>query len=584
MQLRIALAACAFAYAVAAPAADEAFVRASAGILQSRNMSVKDRVEAADALARYAPQAAVPLLIEALNEPSEPVRRAAARGLRAIARDGKADDTAAARAAMPALRTALKDPSLAVAMYAADALEALGEPNMALADARRNALRVPGAYSYERFLAARGLIGVDPAPTLTPFVLDFLYDEHARANSNDSAGARDNIAVGDATLARLVRTNDRGVLAVLERAVASNRPGTGDVLRAMALATPPPDRFAQVLVAASASPDADTVAAAFALMPKLVTPAELNQWVPAAASALSDPRRQEPAVRALHGVAGKTVLGLPELGRLALGNAPDAVRADALSALAAASDGTRGLPAPMLVASKPVALATFQSVLGREHPGPPFETAARALRYTERDFGKSAVMYAEALKRNQDPAAQAQLLSLIAQAHGEAGPLIDEIRPYASSPDANVRDAAIAALDSIRPSWREAAARTAAVNAGQLPKLAAPQPGAKGADMMKLYGALRDGDKTAIGRLVNAGNVNLPLLMANGNVTQFTPIAGVVQHCGLPQVAPARVAAAATQLIALGADPAQSMLGSQTVLDYAKAACPPEVQQALLGR
>ena len=157
MRLRVALAACAVAYAVGVPAADEAFVRASAGILQSRNMSVKDRVEAADALARHAPQPAVPLLIDALNDPAEPVRRAAARGLRTIAREGQADDAAAARAAMPALRTALNDPSIAVAMYAADALEALGEPNTTLADARRKALRTSGPYSYERFLAARGL-------------------------------------------------------------------------------------------------------------------------------------------------------------------------------------------------------------------------------------------------------------------------------------------------------------------------------------------------------------------------------------------------------------------------------------------
>ena len=583
MRLRLALAACAVAYAVGVPAADEAFVRASAGILQSRNMSVKDRVEAADALARHAPQPAVPLLIDALNDPSEPVRRAAARGLRTIARDGKADDAAAARAAMPALRTALNDSSIAVAMYAADALEALGEPNATLADARRKSLRTSGPYSYERFLAARGLIGLDPPPALTPFVLDFLYDEHARANSNDSSGARDNIAVANATLARLVRTGDRGVLAVLERAVASNRPGTGDVLRAMALATPPPERFARLLVTASEAPDTDTVAAAFELMPKYATPADLNEWVPAAARALSDPRRQELAARALRNVADKTVLGMPELERLAVSNAPDDVRAIALSALAEASDGTRDLPAPLLTMSKPAALEAFRTVLGRERPGPPFDEAARALRYTERDFGTSAAIYAEALKRNPDPAAQVALLGYIAQAHGAAGALADELRPYADSSDAKVRDSALTALDAIKPSWREAGARSAAVVAGALPKPAAPQPGAKGVDMMKFYGALREGDRATIARLVNAGNVNLPLVMPNGNLTEFTPIGGVLQHCGLPQVTPARVAAAVTQLIGLGADPEQRM-GSQTLLDYAKAACPPEVQQALLGR
>ena len=468
-------------------------------------------------------------------------------------------------------------------MYAANALEQLGEPPASLAEARRKALRTPGPYSYERFLAARGLIGLDPPPVLTTFVLEWLYDEHVRANSNDSSGARDNIVIANATLVRLVRTGDRGVLAVLERAVSSNRPGTGDVLRAMAVATPPPENFARLLVTESDAPGADAVEVAFELMPKLGDPADLNVWVPTAARALSDPRRQAYAARALKDVAGKTALGMPELAQLGTSGAPPEVRAVALSALGNASDGTRDLPPSILAASKPAALQAFRTVLARERPGPPFEEASRALRYTERDFAKSAAMYLEALKQNPDPAAQAALLDYIGQAHSAAGPLADELRPWTNASDPKVRQAAIGALDAIKPSWREAGERVAAVAAGALPKPAAPQPGAKGADLMKLYGALRAGDRAAIARLVNAGNVNVPLVMPDGRSTDFTPMGGVLQHCGLPQVAPARVAAAVAQLVSLGADPEQRMHG-QTMLDYAKAACPPEVQQALLGR
>ena len=36
---------------------------------------------------------------------------------------------------------------------------------------------------------------------------------------------------------------------------------------------------------------------------------------------------------------------------------------------------------------------------------------------------------------------------------------------------------------------------------------------------------------------VNTGNVNLPMVMPNGNVSPQTPISGALQHCGLPQVA-----------------------------------------------
>ncbi len=550
----------------------------------SRNMDVKDRVEAVDSLARYAPRAAVPILIRALNEPSEPVRRAAARGLWTVAWNDNPEDAAAARAAVPALRIALDDTSVPVAMNAAGALERLGEPTSALVDCRRKALRTPGPYAYERFLAARGLIGIDPAPALTPYVVDWLFGEHKRLDSSDSSGARDNIRVADAALARLVQTGDRGVLVALEHELSADRPGTSDLLRAMAIAKPPPDHFARTLVIATDASSVETVAAAYELLAKLDAPGDLNEWVPSAARALDDPRRRESAARALKDVAGRTALGMPELARLAESSAPESVRVIALGALADASDATRERPAPVLAAAKPAALQAFRMVLGREPAGSPFDVAVRALRFTERDFSRSAAMYVQALKENSDPTAQAQLLDSIAQAHSAAGPLADELRPYANSSDPKVRQAATAALDSIRPSWRESGERVAAVAAGSLPKPAAPQPGAKGADLAKFYAAVRDGDRSAIARLVNAGNVNAPLILPNGNAAALTPIGGVLQHCGLPQVAPTKIVAAVAQLVALGADPEQRMSGGSTVMDYAKAACPPEVREALLGR
>ena len=565
-------------------AADNASVRASEGILMSRNMDVKDRVAAADSLARYEPRAAVPILIVALNETSEPVRRAAARGLWTVAQKENPEEAAAAQAAIPALRIALGDSSVAVAMNAAGALERLGEPVSALAEVRRKALRTPGPYAYERFLAARGLTGTDPPTALTPFVLEFLFEEHRRVDSRNSTGARDNIRIANAALARLVETGDRDVLGMLERELATAKPGNADLLRAMAVAKPPPDRFARTLVIASDAQNADLVATAYQLMARLDGSADLAEWVPAAARALQDPRRQAGAARALYDVAGKTALGMPELARLAESAAPEAVRAVALGALASASDATRDRPAAVLAAAKPPALRAFRSVLARERAGPVFDEASRGLRFTERDFSATAAMYLEALEQNGDVAAQVQLLDYIAQAHSAAGPLADQLRPFANAGDPKVRQAAIAALDSVKPSWREAGERTAAVAAGSVPKAAPPQPGAKGADLLKFYGAVRDGDGAAIARMVNAGNVNLPLVMPNGVASPQTPISGVLQHCGLPQVPPQKVVSAVAQLVALGADPEQRAPDGSTMLDFAKAACPPEVQQALLGR
>jgi hypothetical protein len=101
---------------------------------------------------------------------------------------------------------------------------------------------------------------------------------------------------------------------------------------------------------------------------------------------------------------------------------------------------------------------------------------------------------------------------------------------------------------------------------------------------LKFYGALKDGDRAAIARLINAGNVNLPMVMPNGAVSPQTPISGALQHAACRRSRPARVAAAVSQLMALGADPEVRSPSGSTALDYAKAACPAEVQQALLGR
>jgi hypothetical protein len=193
-------------------------------------------------------------------------------------------------------------------------------------------------------------------------------------------------------------------------------------------------------------------------------------------------------------------------------------------------------------------------------------------------------MYLDALKRNGDPAAQVKLLDYIGQGHSDAGPLADALRPYTSFGDPGVRQSAIAALDSIKPSWRESGERAAAMASGALPKPAAPAAGAKGADLLKFYDALRDGNRAAIARLVNTGNVNLPMVMPNGDPSPQTPISGALQHCGLPQVPAANVASVVAQLVALGADVESRSPSGSTALDHAKAACPDEVQQALLGK
>ena len=248
--ITLTLTACGIAGAAGVAVADDASVRASAGILMSRSMDVKDRVHAAESLARYFPRAAVPVLIEALNETSEPVRRAAARGLWTIAQNENADDAAAARAAIPALRVALGDASVSVAVYAANALERLGEPPASLAETRRKALRTAGAVCLRalsrRARPHRGRSGTR-ARALCP-----RFPVRGSEAGRDRPTAR---VQGTTSASPKPRWRGWWRPAIAACCPSSNarltpRPGTASVLRAMAAQSHRPAQFAHTLVVA----------------------------------------------------------------------------------------------------------------------------------------------------------------------------------------------------------------------------------------------------------------------------------------------------------------------------------------------
>jgi hypothetical protein len=209
--LSLVVAVCSASWPSPSAAADDAFIRASAGILMSRNMSTKDRVEAADSLARYEPRAAVPILIDALNETSEPVRRAAAARAVDDRAERKSRGDRRGSQAIPALRVALGDAELYGSNERRERPRAPGRtrrPPWRMCAA--SALRIRPV-AYERFLAARGLIGLDPAATLTPYVLEWLLDEpQARHHAEQHRRTRQH-RIANAALLKLVQSGDRGV-------------------------------------------------------------------------------------------------------------------------------------------------------------------------------------------------------------------------------------------------------------------------------------------------------------------------------------------------------------------------------------
>ena len=154
------------------------------------------QIEAAGQLGvAFAPQIA-PVLANLLAHPDPVIRLAAAEKLWELA----AQQSDAFAAVEPALRQALEDADAAVAMNAAGALAAMDVPARDLADARRRVLDDGRARGYVAFLAARGLVGIDPAPPLLPYLLEYYFnviEEEARGGSDDNVeiAAKDGVVV-----------------------------------------------------------------------------------------------------------------------------------------------------------------------------------------------------------------------------------------------------------------------------------------------------------------------------------------------------------------------------------------------------
>ncbi|HRE13654.1 MAG TPA: hypothetical protein PLD37_05595, partial [Usitatibacteraceae bacterium] len=142
-----------------------------------------ERVKAAESLGAAEAPRTIPVLSKALADTDGAVRLAAANALWDLAQKN-AD---AFQPAKPALLAALADADAGVAMHAAGALATLKVPAADLAPARKRVLAEGGGTPYVRFLAARGLIGIEPAPGLLAAMLPYL-DQAALAARRSSAG------------------------------------------------------------------------------------------------------------------------------------------------------------------------------------------------------------------------------------------------------------------------------------------------------------------------------------------------------------------------------------------------------------
>ena len=298
--------------------------------LLARGTETRARVEAAGWLADQGAPEDIAALGRALSDQDPRVRRAAASGL------WKLEERAAP--AKPQLLQALDDPDPNVAARAAGALQSLGMKEAELAPARRRVLGHAEAATDTRFLVARELVGLEPAPRLVRPMLDFL-DEWGRvpASGRVTPAAEKNVQLADKALEKLVtRSRDRALVAPLVEALEAGRGGAVVLLQTLALFAPPPEGWAPLLVRQLDSPNPKVRYAALDQLRRVKGEADIAAFVPRVTQVLDDRDSlvRSEALWVLGDAGGLATPALPRIER-ALNDEDESVRNNAAKAIAA---------------------------------------------------------------------------------------------------------------------------------------------------------------------------------------------------------------------------------------------------------
>lgn len=535
-----------------------------------------------EAASRLGPEFAAqtsPVLTRLLGHADAGIRLAAAEQLWEQA----ARKPEAFASTQPALRSALDDGDAAVAMNAAGALAAMDVPEKELAPARRRVLD-SGATGYVGFLAARGLIDSDPAAPLLPHLLDYYLDA---AEAAERGGSSQNREIGEQALTALIAGGDRSLIDPLQRTLTASPPATPLLLKLLHGYSPRPDGWTETLLRYTQFAYPAVRERAWDLLGEQRDTASLERWAPQAAQLLGDARARKSVLGALASAAGRTTHGLPELAALANDAGIDEeLRVRAIEVIADAADTSDrdGLAAVQASARRHwETLCT--PILSRHGVDAFFRACRNDSAYIVPDDRQRAVLTATWLDANADVEAKLQFLSSLESMWAKAMPANASVRAHRSHADGRVVAAAEAALNRIEPAWRErdargTGARTAAPAASASAAVAVEKPSGKGADGASLFGAIAKGDVAAVKRLVNAGNVQLPVRYPQVQGTPPVPIVVAMNYCGIPQAA-AGLKEIVVYLMSLGANPDVTDSDGMNRLDHAKYTCPPDVLAAL---
>lgn len=421
---------------------EEKWIRDRAKTL-AKDRDAKERAAAARWLGgRKSPEAVV-ALAKALSDPEASVREAAASALW--------DTGEAAAAAKPELTKTLGDSDPAVVARAAGALAAMDVSQSELAAAWRRAL--DGARDdATAFLAARGLIGIDPPEKLAPPILTFLSKraeaaaKSGRYKDEDSKSAEN----AEKALARLLSKDPAPLLPLLDQTIARSPNSGRYVLGALASMKTVPPGAVDLALTHMRSPVAETRYAAVKLAGKMTGERQSARWIPAAIRLLadSDESVRMEACWSLKGVRGLAHEAAPELTRLLTSDPSMRVRPRAAESLEEVGDATNPVPK----AAKAAVAATAKDALASAMKDKDHDlavAAAAAYNVLQLDSAEIVAKLADAAVSGADVPARLKALQYLRNRQGQAKGIVETIRPLTRSPEKLVADDAKTAIEWI---------------------------------------------------------------------------------------------------------------------------------------
>ncbi len=451
----------------------------------------KDRADAARFLGGFDQPEAVAALAKALSDPDASVREAAASSLW---KTGKA-----ASAAKPELQKALDDPVAAVVARAAGALSSMGATDQELAGAWRRAL-AGAADGSTSFLAARGLIGVDPPAKLAPPILAYL-GRNAEAAARPASGRSSlddtkNAEAGAKALGGLLKEGAAPLLPLLKESVETYPNSGRYVLDTLGALKNLPPGSVELALSFTGSPAARTRSAAISLAGKVTSEREAARWIPEAIRLLGDPDEsvRSEACRALAGAKGLAHGAAPELARLLSKDSSAAVRKRAAAALGAIGDATNPIPPAAKAAVASEAKGALAGAMRSKEKDVAVEAVA-AYNVLQLDSAEIVATLAGAAVSGADTSARERALLCLRNRQGQAKGIVGTIRPLTGSSEKAIADDARTAVEWIE---RGGAGTPAAVAAGGA---AVPAPVSSGASPAAAPAAPPGGEERGLAAL-----------------------------------------------------------------------------------